>query len=424
MAIEAVAGAAAPVVGTPRLGIFAPLAIRPFALFWMAAILIWANEYVRSVAIASLALDLTQRPSGLANVLTLSAVPVTLLMLVGGLAADRYRPHVVVMGALFVSAANVGALALMSALGGLAYWHLLVYAVAGGIANGFFSAAYFAVLPSLLPADRVRSANGLTQVTESLARFVAPPLAGLLVAAAGAPPALAAAAALALGAALLLSAIRAERPVPPEAARQGRSPLAQLAEGFRAARGDEAVWVLIWTGTIAVFGTTAAMAVGFPALAKLGMNAGDEGIGVLFGALGAGALAGAFLTGALRSVRRPGLVLVFAGVAEGGLLVLAAFAPTLWAAVPLIALAGLVEAVRIVLALTMLQTRPAAAVRGRVMAIAALAAFGLNPVAHALAGAVGDTWGPRTVVALGGILLALGCGLAASSRAVRSATLA
>ena len=118
------------------------------------------------------------------------------------------------------------------------------------------------MLPSLLPADRVRSANGLTQVTESLARFVTPPLAGLLV-----------------------------------------------------------------TGA-----------------------------------------------GALRSVRRPGLVLGLAGVSEGGLLV--------------------------------------------------VAAFGLNPVAHALAGAVGDGLGPRAVVALGGAVLAVRCGLAASSKAVRSATLA
>ena len=428
MAVEtAIAGAVAKGVGAPRLGILAPLGVRSFGLFWVAAILIWANENVRHIAISSVALDLTQRPSGLANVLTLNAVPVTLLMLVGGLAADRFRPHVVVMGAVFVSASAVGVLAALTALGNLAYWHLLVYAVVTGTAGGFFNGAYFAVLPSLLPADRVRSANGLTQVTENRARFVVPPLAGLLVAAASAPPALAIASTLGVGAALLLSAIREVAPdsAPAATARTSTaSPLAQLVEGFRAARQDAAVWVLIWTGTIAVFGSTAAMAVGFPALAKLAMNAGDEGIGVLYGALGAGALAGAFLTGALRSVRRPGLVLGLAGVMEGGLLVVAAFAPTLWTAVPLVVLAGLVEAVRIVLALTILQTRPPAAVRGRVMAIAALAAFGLNPVAHALAGAVGDGLGPRAVVALGGMVLAVGCGLAASSKAVRSATLA
>src|SRR5688500_756 len=114
-AVAAVPGPAlAEALVKPRFPFFAPLGVRAYALYWVAGILIWADENVKGLAIASLSLDLTGRPSGLANVLSLSAIPVTLLMLVGGLAADRFRPHTVVMWAVFARAVTAAALALLA----------------------------------------------------------------------------------------------------------------------------------------------------------------------------------------------------------------------------------------------------------------------------------------------------------------------
>ena len=106
-------------------------------------------------------------------------------------------------------------------------------------------------------------------MTENLARFLVPPLAGLTLAAAGAPPTLA----LGAGAAFLSAAVLGRIRVPPHETSAERAPpsgpagvLASLREGLNAWRDDGAVWTLIWTSAILIPGSFCAVAVGVPSL--------------------------------------------------------------------------------------------------------------------------------------------------------------
>ncbi|HEY3187667.1 MAG TPA: MFS transporter, partial [Solirubrobacteraceae bacterium] len=392
--------------------------------FWVATILAVVADILRSIALAAVALDLTHRPSGLATLQTIGATPNVLIMLFGGLAADRFRPHTVFLAATLIQAV-AAAWVVVAALGQLAYWHLIVFVVVGGVAGGLTSGSIFSVVPDLLPAERLRGANALSTATENLCRFLVPPVVGLAVAVAGAPTAFAVAACIAVAVALPLGLIRAptrgptgsEGPSGP--APRAAPPLAQLMEGLRASRQDGAVWALIWVGAVLIPPSFAASAVGLPSLAKLSLSAGDSGIGILLGAVGAGALVGALAAGVLRSVRRPGIVVATAVVAEGVLLVGVGLAPTLWIAAAALVLVGFVSAVRFVLSVTVLQTRIPAAVRGRVMAVATFAAVSPQIPVLALAGYVGDALGPRSVVVIGGVLVALGGAILASRRSIR-----
>ena len=409
----------------PRFPLVSPLSVPAYALFWIASILIFVSGNFRDIAGASIALDLTGRPSGLATLQTLGAIPNVAVMLFGGLAADRFRPHRVLLVAMLAHAGIASAIAVLAQLGVLEYWQLIVFSLAGGIAGGLFNGSYFSVLPDLLPGDQLRGGNALTSMTESLARFLIPPLAGLTLAAAGAPSALALGATSAFLAAALLGRMRAPLRQPSGG---GATPsetsgvLARLRAGLRAARADGAVWTLIWAGAVLVPGSFGAVAVGVPSLAKLTLAGGDAGLGILFGALGAGALAGALAAGAVRAVGRPGLVIVLGVVGEGAALAGTGLAPTLWIAAAALAVAGCFQAVRIVLAVTVLQSRTAPNVRGRVMSLAVLVAVVPQIAVLGLAGYVGDTLGPPTVMVLGGALVILGGALIASQRSVRALT--
>ncbi|HEU5318910.1 MAG TPA: MFS transporter [Chloroflexota bacterium] len=419
-----------PTVIFSRFPLLAPLAFRAYALFWLATVFMYVSDNFRSLAGASIALDLTGRPSGLSTLQTIGTIPNVLIMLFGGLAADRFRPHRVVLASLMVTTTVAAAMASLSFFGLLAYWHLVVFTLVGGLAGGLANGAFFAVLPDLLPGDRLRSANALGSTTESLSRFLIPPLAGLILTAAGLPPTLALGAVTVFAAAAILGSIRVPPRPPANSAHtdpQSTSPspagvLARQREGLVASRADGAVWTLIWAGAVLVPGSFGATATGIPPLAKLTLAAGDSGIGILYGGLGAGALCGALAAGTVRAVGRPGLVIVLGALGEGLALAATGFAPTLWLAAATLACAGLFQAVRFVLALTVIQSRTAPAVRGRVTSLAVLFAVVPQIAVFAGAGYVGDVLGARSIMIVGGTLVVLAAALIASQKSIRSLT--
>ena len=428
MTAEAAVPAQPAASAAPRLGlpILAPLAVRAYALFWLAILLIWAADNLRSIASASLTLDLTQRPSGLANLQTVGGMANLLVILFAGLAADRSRPHLVVLAAVLIQTVNTAWLSAAGLVGELAYWHLIVFSVVGGVAGGLLNGSLMAVVPDLLQAERVRGANALSSITENLSRFIVPPLAGLAVAAVGAPPALALAAGIGTAAAVLLGLIGAPArsgataPIPAGAAPRAATPFARLREGLRAARQDDAVWTLIWGGAIVVGASFVAVLVGLPSIAKLTYAAGDAGIGLLSGALGAGALLGALAAGSVRSVRRPGIAIVVALVVEGAMLVGVGLAPTLWLAAAGLVFVGLAQASRIVLAVTAIQSGSPADSRGLVIAVATFLIVAPQIPAIALAGYLADALGPSSLFVIGGVLVMLGGAIIFSRRSIRA----
>jgi MFS family permease len=413
------------------IDLLAPLAVPAYALFWLSSLCAWGAGDFRNIAFVSVALDLTGRPSGLANLQTVGAFANVLMVLFGGLASDRFRPHRVVLAAIALQTGITAALALAGLLGQLASWHLIAVSVVSGAAGGLTAGSMFSVVPDLLPAERVRSANALSSITENLSRFTMPPLAGLAVAAAGAPPALAVATAISAAAVVLLGFVR---PTPRLAADSignssdlaesaaRRSPIALLWDGVRTAQTDGAVWALIWVGAIVVPPSAITNIVGLPSLAKLSLAAGDAGVGFLFGALGAGSLVGAGAAGTLRAVHRPGIAVGAAAVIEGVLLVCVGLAPTLWLAAAAMVLVGFVQASRFVFAVTILQTRTPANVRGRVTALATFTAIAPQVPAIALAGYLGDTIGPGGLIVICGLLVSLGGAVLLSRRALRVLT--
>jgi MFS family permease len=287
-----------------------------------------------------------------------------------------------------------------------------VYAVLFGTISAFLLPALTSIVADVLPPEQVRAGNALGAMTANLTRFVVPPLAGALVAAAGASVACGINAVSFLLAAACLWPIRmpprsAEADLPPGAIRQ--SAVAELREGVRAARQDPVVWLTIKLSTVFWFGYSGAAIVGVPALAKLTLDGGDRGVGLLYGASGAGALLGALAAGSRASIRRPGAAACLAVAVSGAALALAGSALALWAAALPLALSGACGSAAAVILLTMVQTRVPDAVRGRVMSLATLGIFGLAPLAYAVAGLAGDVLGPRgLLVAAGGFVAVAG----------------
>jgi MFS family permease len=206
---------------------------------------------------------------------------------------------------------------------------------------------------------------------------------------------------------------------PPGHLASRESPLRQIVDGYRVARRDPALWAIIVSAAVYNLGNSGATLVGIPSLAKLALDAGDQGIGILFGALGAGALIGIGLTRQIASLPRQGIVAAATDIAMGIAVVLTGLAPTLWVALPCLVIAGVFGSAGGVIFLSLAQTRCPPEARGRVMSLMAMSLFGLTPLAYGFGGLLGDALGPRGILVVGGAIVSLTGLMLLPRRAIR-----
>jgi len=411
-----------------RLGwrtLAAPLRAPGFRLFFVGNVISLIGDQFQMIALALLILDLPEGVAGLGAVLMVQAIPRLVFSIFGGVAIDRLQARTILIGSYWLQGAVVGVLVVLAASDSLALWHLYVYGVLSGGMLAFSYPASNAMIPELLPASEVRGANALSVSMFNLSRFLVPPLASWVIAVAGIALALGFNALSFLVAALCIGLIRRSPQVSSRLTGNGESRWwDEVKEGIDAARSDQVVWLAIVMSAIYSLGYYGTAFVALPALAKITLGAGEQGVGILYSALGAGALCGAVLTGGLDRVGRPGLLggLVVAG--NGIALSCAGLAPSVWSAVPALLISGICGAASAVVFFSLVQTRAAPHVRGRILSLYSLAIVGMYPVSFGLAGLLSDVLGTRVTIVAGGIVVLLGGLLGLGHRALREVELA
>ncbi|MGW5233136.1 MFS transporter, partial [Streptomyces nodosus] len=159
-------------------------------------------------------------PAQAGMVTAVSAIPRTLLMLGGGVIADRFGPRRVVIGSDAVRCAAVLTVAAVLFLADPGLWLLAVLAVVFGAVDAVFMPAVGALPARITTRDQLARVQGMRGLAIRLANVVGAPLGGLGVALGGAAAAFALAGLLiAVSVPLLvLVRIRDRAPAPDEGA--------------------------------------------------------------------------------------------------------------------------------------------------------------------------------------------------------------
>jgi len=131
-----------------------------------------------------------------------------------------------------------------------------------------------------------------------------------------------------------------------------------------------------------------------------------SGLGLLQAAVGVGAMVGSLGVASLGDFRRKGGLLLAAGLALRGGLLLFAYVPSFYLALVTLALVGAAGNVCMVANFTLLQTNVSDHVRGRVLSVN-MWLWGFSPLGTVPSGALADRRGAPLTVALQGGLLAL-----------------
>jgi DHA3 family tetracycline resistance protein-like MFS transporter len=384
-----------------------PLRIRDFALLFsgMSASLLGDGIYL--VSIAWQVYELSNVPTALSMVGLATTVPLVVFALVGGVVSDRIDRRKVMVGADLVRLLAVGSIAGLSIAGSIELWHVIVLAGLYGVGEAFFGPAFAAIVPDIVPTDRLVEANSLNQLVRPLAqRLAGPALGGAVIAASGAGGSSALAAALYLASAAALLAM-APRPVAirPEGSRSVRR---EVGEGYRFVRSQTWIWGTLVTACVTLLVFWGPYEVLIPYLVKNELGGGPEGLGLVFAAGGVGAIL-ASIAVAQRGLPQRHITFMYATWSLGSLTIaLYGLIDALWQAMAVSFVEGGCFAAGMIVWATELHRRVPSELLGRVEGFDWLVSVALVPVSFAFTGPVAEAVGTKETLVGAGVIGAVG----------------
>ena len=102
-------------------------------------------------------------------------VPTIVFLLLGGVASDRFDRRRVMVAADLLRACAGAALAVLALTGAIEVWQIALIAAVYGTGAAFFAPAFDAVVPDIVPAERLAQANALDQLVRPLVLRMAGP---------------------------------------------------------------------------------------------------------------------------------------------------------------------------------------------------------------------------------------------------------
>ncbi|MGN6301963.1 MAG: MFS transporter [Angustibacter sp.] len=398
-----------------RLG---PLGEPVFRRYFAGQAVSHLGDRMTPVALAFAVLQLTGSATDLGIVVAAGTVPLAVLLLVGGVWADRLDRRVVMLSTDAVRAVVQGLLALLLLTGTARVWHLAVLAAAAGAAQAFFEPAATGMVPQVVSSARLSQANALVGLSQNAAMIVGPLLAGAIVATTSPGVAIAADAVTFVVSALFLLRLGTVAAAPAERT----TFLAELAGGFREVTSRP--WLAAMVGGFTVY-----HAVVLPAVLVLGpvtaerRYSGAASWAVVSASFGIGAVLSAVVALRVRP-RRP--IVWCALLLIGGSLqpVFVGVGLPLAAIAALIALSGASISVLFVIWDTTLARQVPRTALSRVSSFDYFGSTVGMPVGFALVGPASELWGlaPTMVGAsVIGVAWALGTAALPSVRRLRDA---
>ena len=389
---------------------------RDFRLLWLSQTASVLGDGLVLVAVGLFVTRLTGEPSDVGLVLAAYSVPLVVLVLFGGVLADRLPRRTLMVASDVARGVLHGVLALLILTGAVRVWHMVVIGVLFGTAEAFFRPAYTGLVPQTVPEEDIQAANALTGVSRELAQVISPALATALVLGVGGAAAFALdAATFALSAVLLLRITPRDRGQDRAA---GTTVLQELREGFVALRERAWVWVIVLAFCVSLLLALAPFYV-LGASVSEDLYGTDAVYGLANAAWGVGTVAGA-VCGSRWRPQRPMLAGQLCCVPWPGCIAVFALGPPLPVLYVLMGVAGLGVGLFAVWWETALAQRIPPHLLSRISAWDYMGSLALLPLGYLLSGPVAELIGGPAVLLYGGLLGVVAMALSLLSEDVRT----
>jgi MFS family permease len=389
--------------GKPPLG-------ADFARVWGAAAISNIGDGVRITALPLLAAAVTRDPIAVSGILLAGHLPWLLFSLPAGAIVDRLDRR-----GLITAVSTMRAL-VMAMLCGLVFFGeaglpvLYTVAFLQGVGEVFSDNAVFALVPGVVPKERLEDANGrIEAVVVATNQFAGPALGGLLFAQSAGLPFLVDAGSFVLMASLVFG-IRRGAPRPAHS-RARTSIRADISEGVRWLRARPSLRNLSYIAALTNVALNATFAI-FVLFALEELRLSAPAFGLLLSIEAIGALSGSLLAARIR--KHAGIPLAL--TAALGIAGLANLAISATAVVPLVSVmmvaVGFAGGVWNVLTNSLRQAVTPDRLLGRVQSAHRLLSWGAVPFGTLLGGAAAKIFGLRAPFLIAALML---CALAAAA---------
>ena len=378
---------------------FRALRHRNFRLFAAGQIVSLVGTWMQTVAQAWLVYRLTHSELLLGTVWFCAQIPVFAFGALGGLAADRYSRHKLVVVTQTLSMCQALVLAALTLTGKVQVPHILALAVVLGAINAFDMPGRQSLIIQMTSKEDLLNAISLNSAIFNGARVVGPAIAGLLVAAVGEGICF-----LLNGVSFLavIGCLLAMR-LPKFVRSPQDSPWAHLAAGFKYVHGHHAVRTLLgMMAAVTIAGMPAVVLM--PFFADAIFHRGSRGMGILMGAMGTGAVAGTLVLAWRAKVSTLPKVIFQSALLLGASFCFFAWSNVFYLSLAVMPLIGYSVMRQMASANTLIQTLIPDEFRGRTMAFYTMTVVGLGPFGSLAAGALAHAYGARVTVMAGGLL--------------------
>jgi predicted MFS family arabinose efflux permease len=164
---------------------FPVLAIRDFRLLLAERLLAPASVGFSMVGVSFAVLRATGSATDLSYVLAAQIAPALVFALIGGVAADRFRPQRVIIAANLLMALGEGTFGMLVLTGRPPLWAMIGLEALTGTGVAVFYPASQALLPRVVPGGMLQEASAISRMAMNTGQMSGAAAAGLLVAAAG-----------------------------------------------------------------------------------------------------------------------------------------------------------------------------------------------------------------------------------------------
>ncbi len=398
-----------------RLGhsTFSSLKIWNYRLYFIGQAISLSGTWMQTIAQSWLVLKITGSGTALGLVTALQFLPILLLGPLGGVMADRFPKRKVLFftqSASCVLALTLGALV---ATDTVQLWMVDVLALMLGLVNAVDNPTRQTFVIEMVKTEQLGNAVALNSTQVNAARVIGPAIAGALIATVGLAWCFAVngISYIAVLAALFMMRTKDLHPFPRVPRAKG-----QLREGFRYVGSNPLLRDTLIM--MAIIGTLSyEFNVILPLFARFTFKGDARTYAALTSAMGLGSVIASLFT-ANRKKRSPEM-LARAAFLFGMTMLLVAISPNFIVALIAMVLVGAFSINVLTLGNVMLQLESTPEMRGRVMALWAVAFLGSTPIGGPIIGWIGEHAGPRWGLAVGGFA-ALGAALLGNMRYSRS----